>query len=214
MKQLTIITAALCLVACTTPPAPTEPADPVALPDPVQLVQYQGQGFAFCTQGCPSPTQKVTYMSVDLSADDPRQRILARLRAQMARQAGAPSNAASQASTGIVAIAKSDNTDKPTDAWTIYALHGAPDQPATAAALRRIVEAAPGAKFLLIASEDAQAEAQAYKGALATLGVSPRAMGSFVLQGPLRTDVRIAAPESTSSSAGNQMLVIRKQHGE
>lgn len=211
MKQLTILTAAVWLAACTTPPAPTQTAGPAVLQKPVQLIQYERQGFAFCTKNCPVASQKVTFMSVDLSADDPKQRILARLRNQMARQTG---TAGRTEQPGVVEVAKSDPSAKATEAWTIYALHGSADQPATAAALRKIVEAAPGARFHFIATEGAAAEMQAYKSALTTMGVAQRAMGAYVLQAPLRTDVQLAGQGSTSPSDDKKMLVIRKRGEE
>jgi hypothetical protein len=154
----------------------------------------------------------VTFMSVDLSADDPRQRILARLRAQMARQTGQAGSADEKA--GVVEVAKSDGSATQKDAWTIYALRGAPEQPATAAALRKIVEAAPSARFHLMATEGAQGEVRAYKDALANLGVAPRAIGAYVLQAPLRTDMQLAGPPSASPRDDKQMLVIRKKGGD
>lgn len=215
MKQLLTITAAIFLAACTTQPTPHEPVVRSSLPEPVKLVQYDGVGFAFCTKDCPSPTEKVLFMSLDLSSTDAKERVLARLRAQMLRQTGqAPRG--EKAGT-IVEVDRAPGTGTAGDAWTIYALLGDASQPTTKSELAKIVAAAPGARFHLLASEAAQGEVQSYRTALAELGVPQGEIGAFVLQAPLRSELAIAgssaaasAPSALSISAGRQLLVIRE----
>ncbi len=215
MKQLLVITAAMCFAACTTQPTTQEPAARNSLPEPVKLVQYDGVGFAFCSKDCPSATEKVIFMSLDLSSSDAKERVLARLRAQMLRQSGKPPRA--EKTGTIVEVERAQGTGTAGDAWTIYALLGDARQPATKSELSKIVSAAPGAKFHLLASEAAQADVQSYRSALAQLGVPQGEIGTFVLQAPMRSDLVIAgtsaaasAPSPESIGAGRRLLVIRE----
>jgi hypothetical protein len=218
MKQPIVITAALCLAACTTQPKPETSASRGSKAEPATLVHYHGVGFAFCTKDCPSATEKVLFLSLDMSSSDPKERVLARLRAQMLKQTGRAESSGTK--VGVVPVesgGSAPGSGRVRDAWTIYALLGAATQPVIEAELRRIVSTAPGARFHLLASEAAQAEAQAYRNALTNLGVPRGDIGTFVLQAPVRSEAVIAAASATASGAGassspadKQLLVIRE----
>lgn len=208
MKQLYLTAAALCLTACeTTTEVETEPT-PVVLPEPAQLVHYQDRGFAFCAKDCPAATDKMVLMSLDLSSADPRERVLARLRAQMLRQTG---RTATDPGAAVVEVARSGAGDPTGDAWTVYALVGEASDPRTKMHLRKVLEAAPGARLHLLASEKGQSEAEAFKNALQE--IRPGAdIGTFVLTAPVRSDLTVA---SEASAAGpRQQASTRRQNSQ
>ena len=214
MKQLIVITSAMCLAACATQPMPIEPVVRRSLPEPVKLVQYDRVGFAFCPKDCPSATEKVLLMSLDLSSTDAKERVLARLRAQMLRQTGQVPRG--DKAGAIVEVERTPGRGTAGDAWTIYALLGDARQPAIRSELARIVAAAPGARFHLLASEAAQADVESYRAVLVQLGVPRGEIGAFVLQAPLRSELVIAGSSAAASApsvqpigAGRQLLVIR-----
>jgi hypothetical protein len=216
MKKYIVLAASACLLACTTPQKPEEPRSPVALPEPAKLVHYPHSGFVFCAKGCPAATEKIVLMALDLSSTDAKERVLARLRDQMTRQTSGATSI--KADGTVVEVAKAGALDDRRDAWTIYALQGQPESKETAQALRGVVRSATGARFYLLASESAQAEAGAYRAVLGQLGVPPRSASAFVLKAPVKSDLAIASSAAAASSPAAreqgvgtaQMLVIRE----
>lgn len=238
MRRFIVFAAPVFLLGCQTPVAEPQPECKAVKRAPWKIVHDPKAGFVFCDQNCPEPTGKMLYVAVDLAQDDPRQRVLARLRSQMAGKPAEKTVARSgeggegKATKSMAALGASPTpvlrlapggASSTGGEWAMYAIEGSPDNPRVRAALAELLRATPKARFHVFAGEQRAADAQATVQALRELGVAPGSLGQFALQlthgsdaGLAATKVEGASPAATDPRARSttgaplQLMVIKK----
>lgn len=228
MKRLLVLSAATALSACQSP-VPIEAAAVTPKANAWKIVQDPTVGFVFCDHRCPEPTSKMLYVAVDLAADDPRQKVLARLRAQMtgkgteagpspdvraiASSGNGRSGGAGQGASRSIALTPSATGGN----WVMYAIPGSASDARILAAITELVRSTPGARFHVFAGAEREQDAQETAALIRRLGVPAGAVTQFALQRDHGIDAQITAAlrdeKTAATDAGPmkaQLLVIKE----